>query len=118
MKIKKDFETLLVISSGLALLYFWLDIVYLWYISISILVLGVISPWLGRHIVRVWKGLSMILGAINTHILLAIVFYLILTPVALLRRILSKRPELDQTRSSFFLTRQHTYEPHDFEHPW
>lgn len=49
-------------------------------------------PTLLKPLHRVWMTLSLALGLVMTCAILTIVFYLVLTPVALLQRLLGKRP--------------------------
>jgi hypothetical protein len=39
-----------------------------------------------------WMALGHILGAINSRILLGVIFYLVVTPIGLIRRLLGKDP--------------------------
>ena len=54
---------------------------------------------------RGWMALSEILGWVNTRIILGVIFYILLTPIGVIRRLLGKdpmgrqlRPELDSYR--------------------
>ena len=50
-----------------------------------------------KHVYRAWMAFGHALGWINTRILLFVIFYLVLTPLALVRRWLGK----DSMRRSF-----------------
>ncbi len=67
-------------------------------------------------------GLALILGYINTRLLLGIIFFLFLTPIAWLSRFFT-RDKLQLTkkngpRESYFRDRDHLYQAEDFEQPW
>lgn len=58
---------------------------------------GVISPTLLSPFYKVWMRVGHVLGWINTRILLSIVFYVIVTPIAILFRLMGK----DTMRQAF-----------------
>ncbi|HKY64649.1 MAG TPA: SxtJ family membrane protein [bacterium] len=62
------------------------------YAGSPLILLGLIVPaWL-RPLHFLWMKLAEGLGWINTRIILAILFFLIFTPLALIRRLLGKDP--------------------------
>ena len=122
MNIKKDIQSILVIVLGFLLLYF----IFRWQgflvISVVLGLPGLLSSYLRTYIVKGWEKLAKVLGFINSRIILSVIFFLILTPIALLSRLFSKdrmqlrrkRPEED----SYFKIREHEYGAEDFENPW
>jgi len=69
-----------------------------------------------------WFGLSNLLGTIVSKILLSIVFFIIVLPVALLRRMLGKDSLLlkkfKKSSESVMKTRNQTYVATDLEKPF
>jgi hypothetical protein len=67
-----------------------------------------------------WLKLSAILSRINNGIILAILFYLVLTPVALIYRIFNKDPLHLKINNigSCYTERNHTYSKTDLEKMW
>lgn len=116
----KEYETILVITVGFGLLYAWLEHAVLLYLSVGLGTASLLSPLLRRWIVWVWEKLAFALGYVNSRVLLTLVFYLILTPVALLSRLFSSghRPSSGEKTTSYFTTRHHTFSPKDMENPW
>lgn len=55
--------------------------------------LALIAPGLLVPIYKAWMRLGTILGRINSFLMLSIIFYCVLTPIALIRRILSEDSE-------------------------
>lgn len=112
----------LVIVTGLVVLYFIFKSKYP-YLLIGAAAVGVISiaiPAAGDLIVKGWYKIAEILGAINGRILLSIVFFLVLLPVALLAR-LGKKNLLalkKESRKTVFVERNHKYVPKDMEQVW
>ncbi len=59
-------------------------------LSACLILLGWITPQSLLNIYRIWMGLAMILGWVVSRVILTILFFLILTPTALLLKILGK----------------------------
>ena len=55
-----------------------------------LLTAALVPTWLGPFH-RVWLGLSIVLGAIMTPVILTIFFFAVVTPVGLLQRLFGKR---------------------------
>lgn len=124
LKLKRQHKDLLVIIAGLllmALLFHkrsWSP--YLAYAAAAIGIPSLLSPVVGRWVLKAWYGLSDVLGWVNSRILLTIVFYLILSPVALVSRLFRKDALhlKDNNEASLFRERQHTYTRQDLEETW
>jgi len=109
----------LVIVTGLLLLYFFFKAAFFLY---SPLILGLIFlfiPSIGNWIVSIWFKLAELLGWINSRILLSIVYFIFLVPVAMLFKLFNKNPlALKNTNSSLYTERNHTYISKDLENIW
>ncbi len=81
---------------------------------------GVLSLFIESAIVWVWGKFALGLGWINTRILLSAVFFIFLTPFAMLSRIFSKKSALKLKNDSktTFVERNHTYTKKDLENIW
>jgi len=85
-------------------------------------VLTMTAPRIFRLAAVVWLGLSHLLGATMSRILLGAIFFGLVTPIGLLRRALGK--DMLQLRSfkdgdnSVFITRDHTFSSRDLEKPY
>ena len=95
----------------------------LWYkIAIPVLVLNMIVPKIYCPVGVVWLGLSHLLGTVVSRILLSIIFFVLVLPVGLLRRLLAKDSlqlrKFGKGTDSVMMTRDHTYEPADIEKPY
>jgi len=90
----------------------------LFYIALGVGVASFIPP-LERLIVWIWDKIAMVLGWINTKIILSIVFFIFLTPFGLLSRLFSKNAlQLKQSSKTTFVERNHTYTKKDLENIW
>ena len=90
----------------------------LFFNALSVGVASFIPP-LERLIVWIWGKIALVLGWINTRIILSLVFFIFLTPFALLSRLFSKNSlQLKQESDTTFVERNHTYTKKDLENIW
>lgn len=61
---------------------------YLLFCAIGVLVLDMIRPQLFKPLAVVWFGLSHVLGIITSRIVLSILFFVVVTPIGVMRRLL------------------------------
>jgi len=88
------------------------------FVALSIGVISIISSYVAEKIVWVWDGIALILGTINSKILLSVIFYLFLVPIALISRIFKKKDDLmlkKKPKGSYYKERNHTYLNKDLE---
>jgi hypothetical protein len=110
----------LVIVTGLLVLYFIFETEYLLYAAAFVGVVSIAIPVAGDLIVKGWYKIAEILGAINGKILLSVVFFVILFPVAVISR-LGKKNILAlkrENRKTVFVERNHKYTGKDLEQVW
>lgn len=60
--------------------------------GVSLLAAGLLFPRLLRLLYPVWMAFALILGTIMTAVLLSLVFYLVVTPIGLVLKMLGKDP--------------------------
>ncbi|MFA7471277.1 MAG: SxtJ family membrane protein [Spirosomataceae bacterium] len=114
-------KALLVIVTGMLVFYFIFKKEWLLYIGLFVGLAGVFVPFLGDLIVKGWYKLAELLGYINSRILLTVIFFLILFPVAVLARLgrgknmLGLRKDPNQTA---FTERNHRYVAKDLKNVW
>lgn len=117
----KHLETSLVIIAGMLIFFLVLDHKVFLYIALGLALVAVLIPLLARYIHLGWMGMAKVLGFINSHILLAVIFFILLTPMAIFRKILSKNDSLQLRRKSgesYYSERNHNYTAGDLENPW
>jgi hypothetical protein len=116
---EKNLETCLVISLGFIGLYIFFSINLFIYISLAIGIMGLISNTMAKGITWIWYKLAEVLGAVVSRILLTILYFLFLVPIAFLSRISGKNPLiLKKLDKSYFIRRDHNYVARDLENPW
>ena len=100
-------KTLLTISTGLIAVSWYYSYDWLLIAALVIGAVGIFSHTLSRQVERGWFGLAQMLGLIVPNILLSLVFFFILSPIALLSRIGKKNPlNLKNDKDSTFTERQ------------
>lgn len=88
-------------------------------IALVILFISALSPKAAIIIDKVWLWFGEKAGKINAAILLFLVYYLLLTPIAFLARIGKKDPlQLKAPKQSNFVFKHHAYTSKDLENPW
>lgn len=81
--------------AGLALLrYLWVGTVAWWPIGLGVAfgAAGLLAPCTLTPFRAAWMKLALVLGFVNQRILLTILFGVLITPIALLLRLLGKQP--------------------------
>jgi len=90
--------------------------------AIIALVIDMTAPQLYRPVAFVWLGLSHLLGTIVSKVLLTLVFFGVVTPIGLARRLLGidslKLGEFKSGEDSVMVIRNHTFAGQDIEKPY
>jgi Saxitoxin biosynthesis operon protein SxtJ len=128
-KHRKDLETILLVCLCFAAMSIYSILVkhstktwpeYL-LATVSILfALSLVSTHIAHALAYSWMKLGEFLGAINSRIILGLVFFLFLTPIALMAR-LSGRDRLKirkAPKDTNYVTRNHTYTADDLKNTW
>ena len=89
-------------------------------IIVALATLSVISSTFAHYLAKFWLGLGKILGRINGTILLGVVYFLLITPLAFLKRTLGKSTFFKNGDSpdSGFTKHDAVVKPEDIELPW
>ncbi len=83
-----------------------------------LLFFSAIAPGLLRFIYRPWMRIADFLGAISSRVLLSVIFFLVVTPIGLIQRLLGKRPVDLRFRTgdaTYWQKRAATSAPADYE---
>ncbi len=119
MKWQARHTSLLVIALGFGLLYFLFH--KEWMLTpVGMAFVGFFIKSIGEFIHIGWMMIAKVLGWINSRILLSVLYYVILTPVALVARLFGKAGmrKLPGNATTTFVTRNHRYTKEDLQHPW
>jgi hypothetical protein len=85
--------------------------------SLSILGLGfILIPARLRPVYNAWLKIAHVIGRIITTLILALAYYLVITPAALIKRLFGGRPlpmKPDKEASSYWVTRTEPAQPRE-----
>lgn len=109
----------LVIVTGLLLLSWFFGNIIIAYAAAAIGLASLLVPPLGNGIVWVWYKIAEVLGTLNARIILTVLYYLFVTPIALLFRLSGNDPmRLKKPDKTVYITREQTYQADDLNNPW
>ena len=120
MDVSEKVKAQLVIVTGLVVLYFVFKSPWWLYAAAAVGLLSIVIPAVGDLIVKAWFKVAEILGNINGKIILSVMFFVFLWPIAMLYRLTTKNPlAIKRTDdSSFYTERNHQYTKDDLEQTW
>jgi hypothetical protein len=116
-----ELETLGVISTFFLILNVITHRQVFVYSALALMLVALFLKPLARVISRGWMKFAEVVGTFNSKLILSLVFYLLLTPLALLYRAFNRNPlsiKPGQEEGSLFVTRDHVYSKTDFEKMW
>jgi len=110
----------LVIVTGLVILHFIFKSPYFLYAAGAVGAVSIAVPVAGNFIVKIWYKIAEGLGWVNSRVILSVLFFVFLWPIATLYRLATKNP-MGINRpdgNSVYHERNHTYTPKDLENIW
>lgn len=89
-------------------------------VALGLLAAGLLSAKLAALLAAAWLAFGEALGNFNSKIILTLIYWLVLTPTALLYRAVKKDPLglARQDGGSYFHDRAHTFTKGDLENGW
>ena len=113
-------KTVLTIVVGFLVIYMITKLSWALWVAITIGILGMLSSFIAVKIQDFWMGLSTVLSRIIPPILLSVIFFIILFPVALLSRLFGDKDplQLKKTDKSLFKTVDKPFSKDTFEKTW
>ena len=91
-------------------------------IAMIVLIVAMTYPPLFKPFARLWFGLSVALGTVVSKIILTLLFFLLVLPVGLIRRLMGKDSmrfrEWRKDTASVFRERAHRFTAADLENPY
>jgi hypothetical protein len=81
----------------------------LWGMGTAGLLIAWVRPRVLNLVYKYWMKLAMVLGLISSHVILALLYYLVVTPLGLVMRLLGKNPlvlQPDKGLKSYWITRE------------
>lgn len=115
----KKNKSILVIVIGFLILHLIFKINSLFYISLTIGVLSLLSSKFDTFLLYIWEKIALVLGWINTRIILSLTFFIFLTPLGVLSRLFSKdNLQIKNNNTTTFTKRNHKYSKDDLKNIW
>ena len=113
-------KTVLVITVGMLIVFALTQWKWAFNAAVTIGLLGLISSFLAKQIDYLWMKLAWVLSLIVPNILLSVIFYLLLTPIALLSRLFGEKNQLNlkNKTDSLFKNYNKEFDKPSFEKPW
>ncbi len=91
-------------------------------IGMVALVVNMAVPAVFFPFAYIWYGITNLLGEVVSKVLLTVVYFIVLFPVSIYRRVVGKDSlqlkKFKAARSSVMEVRDHLFEPKDIEHPY
>ncbi|MEZ4936065.1 MAG: SxtJ family membrane protein [Crocinitomicaceae bacterium] len=110
-------KTILTISIGFTVVFLITKMKWTLGVSVGVGILGLLSEYLAIQIDRLWMFLTKILSYIVPNILLSLIYFLFLTPIAWISKIFGKKDplKLKNPGNSVYVTVNKEFEPKSFE---
>jgi hypothetical protein len=96
-----SYRSVVTIAVGICAIAYLFKIPNLYYISFFVALLSLLHPFIAVWIEKIWMGIGKALGFVNSRIILGIVFFLFLTPIAFLFRTFARKSRIQSESSNF-----------------
>lgn len=91
-------------------------------IAIPALVINMAFPMFFYPFAVIWLGLTALLGEVVSKILLSVIYFIILLPVGMFRKLMGKDSlqlnTFKKAKGSVMITRDYSFSAKDIEHPY
>lgn len=113
-------KTSLVICLGFTVIGLLIDQMWPFIIAVSVGGIGASIPWLASKIELVWFGIAKVMSYIVPNVVLTIVFYIFLFPMAMLARVFKKTDalKLKNKYDSMYVVADQVFDKASFERPF
>jgi hypothetical protein len=119
---KQASDTGMAVILILLIVGFWTKNMLYFKLAVPVTVLNMTVPMLYYPLAIVWLGFSNLLGSIVSKILLTVVFFIVVFPMGVFRKLLGKDPlQLNgfrKAKNSVMKDREHTFSSKDIERPY
>ncbi len=118
---KKDLQTLGVVAAALLVLYLGTRKPVFALLAGGLMALGFTSKAAAARLAAAWMGFAEGLGRLNSKIILGAVYFLLLTPLALLLRLFGGNKvntRADAGAKTYFEVENRAFTASDLEKPW
>jgi hypothetical protein len=115
----KALETILVLVGAMIILYLSYHKKIFLLIALLLIGIAIVSDPITLIISRGWLKLAELMGIVMSKVMLTIIYFVFLFPIALLYRLSGKDPlQLSKKKDSYYSVRDKLYDPKDIENIW
>ena len=121
MKNKDKFEILFTISTGLLVLFALTNNKYLLHVIICFNIITLFIKPISMLCSKAWIKISELLSILSSSVLLSFIYFLFLTPIAILYRLFNGnklKAKGGVTNATMFRDRNYTYKSTDLDYTW
>ena len=116
---EKSLETLLVLTGALIVVYWNSPKKIYLLIALLFVLIGIVSPFLSSKISWLWQKFAELIGSVMSKVILSVVYFVFLVPIALVYRLTQKNPLfLKRKEGTYYNIRNKQYAPEDIENIW
>jgi uncharacterized membrane protein len=91
-------------------------------LAIILLIVNMIVPNVFQPLAKIWLGISQVLGTIMSKFLLTIIFFIVVTPAGMIRKVFGtdtlNLKKWKKDTHSVFTIRDHLFRPEDIDKPY
>jgi glucan phosphoethanolaminetransferase (alkaline phosphatase superfamily) len=84
---------------------------YILFLAAAFFITGLILPSILRPVYKVWMALAVVMNFIMTRVIMAVIFYLVVTPIGLIACLTGKEfldMKIDKSAKSYWILREKT----------
>lgn len=115
---EKHLSTILVFVIAFIIFYLLYRNEYFLYAAIATGCIGLFIPSLSKKLHWAWMKLAEAIGFVMNKIILSVVFFIFLVPIAFLKKIFTKKRQDKKSMATYFVQRDFTYTKKSMEDPW
>lgn len=118
---EKDLETITVLAAASLVFYYIFKKDGFILAALVLLFTGLFFKSAAAGVSSLWLRFAELLGAFNTRLILGLVYFLVLTPIAVAFRLFTRKHANSPRQASdksYFTVREHTFSPADLEKMW
>lgn len=119
---KQTLETAMVFALVAISVGVYKNLLFLFYVAGALLLIALIVPYMLKPLAYLWFGLSKILGWVISRIILSVIYYVLVTPVGLIRRVIGADSLLlkcfGKNKKTAFKDRKHVFKAEDLLYPF
>ena len=91
---------------------------YLFFFSLFLLITGLVKPQILKPIYKIWTGFTHFLGGVNTRVILGVIFFLVVTPLGFILRLLGKdflNLKINPNSTTYWIPKNKSFSKSDYE---